>query len=271
MLGVTVTELHALTTLKLSVNFMNVYLVATEISLSTPTATRLNMSLEFFPAHNSNKSGVLVVPGGGYEYISWEKEGLAPAKWLNERGFDAWVLSYTCAADNTVAPIYPAPQDEAMDAVRKIRAQNLLLNKLGIWGWSAGGHLSAIVATMPEAELDFVILAYAVISMEHPTTHLGSRINLLGENAAPELVRNMSAHNRVSGTTPPTFIFHTANDNSVPVENSLLFATAMAQHQRPFELFVLPDGPHGIGMSLDDPKLTWTAELDRWIKAFVEV
>lgn len=226
------------------------------------------MSLLFFPAPNSNKIGVLVVPGGGYQEVCRDKEGSTPAKWLNERGFDAWVLIYTCAGGNNTRPIYPIPQKEALDAVKEIRAKNQP-SKLGIWGWSAGGHLAAITATTPEAELDFVILSYAVISMEHSITHSGSRTNLLGDDPRPELVRNMSAQNRVSKSTPPSFIFHTSNDGAVPIENSLLFATAMARQQRPFELLVLPDGPHGVGMALDDPKLTWTGELDRWLKIFI--
>ncbi|KFY42381.1 hypothetical protein V494_02432 [Pseudogymnoascus sp. VKM F-4513 (FW-928)] len=226
------------------------------------------MSLQFFAAPNPNKTGVLIAPGGGYSYVSYEKEGLTPAKWLNERGFDAWVLSYTCADGDNPSPIYPAPYNEALDAVKKIRAE-ARVTKLGIWGWSAGGHLAAVTATTPGMALDFVVLAYPVITMEYPLTHAGSRQNLLGDEASLELVQDMSAQNRVSEATPPTFLFHTANDGSVPVQNALLFATAMSQHQRLFKLFVLPDGPHGIGMAFDDPALTWTAELDRWLKGFI--
>lgn len=226
------------------------------------------MSLQFFGALNSSNTGVLIAPGGGYSSISFENEGSSPAKWLNERGVDAWVLSYTCANGDTPSPIYPAPQIEALDAVKKIRAEDRV-SKLGIWGFSAGGHLAAITATTPEAQLDFAILSYPVISMEYPITHNGSRTSLLGDDPSPELVHNMSAQYRVTEATPPTFIFHTANDGTVSVQNSLLFSTAMAQHQRPFELFVLPDGPHGIGLALDNPKLTWTAELDRWLQEFI--
>lgn len=226
------------------------------------------MSLQFFAAPNPNKTGVLIAPGGGYSYVSFEHEGSSPAKWLNERGFDAWVLTYTCADGDTPAPIYPTPQKEALDAIKKIRAESRV-SKLGIWGWSAGGHLAAVTATTPEAELDFLVLSYPVISMEYPITHAGTRQNLIGDEASLGLVKDMSAHNRVSGATPPTFIFHTCNDGGVPVENSLLFATALSQHQRLFKLFVLPDGPHGIGLALDNPKLTWTAELDRWLQDFI--
>ena len=226
------------------------------------------MTLEFFPAPRPNKSGVLVVPGGGYGHVSDHKEGLLPALWLNERGYDAWVLTYTVASEKTPSPIYPAPQREAVDAVQKIRAQERV-TKLGIWGWSAGGHLSAITVTNINVDLDFAILAYPVISMAPGTTHDGSRWNLIGDDASPELESEMSAHNKVTNKTPPVFLFHTANDPDVPVANSLLFAAKLAAYKRPFSILVLPDGPHGVGLSLDDPKLTWTGELGRWLDTFV--
>ena len=226
------------------------------------------MSLQFFPAPLPNKSGVLVVPGGGYGHVSDHKEGLLPALWLNEHGFDAWVLTYTVASDESRSPIYPAPQRETVDAVLKIRSQKRVA-KLGIWGWSAGGHLSAITITNPNVELDFAILAYPVISMELGITHTGSRRNLIGDDAPLELETEMSAHYNITDRTPPVFLFHTANDPDVPVANSLLFAAQLAAHKRPFSLLVLPDGPHGIGLSLDNTKLTWTRELERWLSTFV--
>ncbi|KAI1877630.1 hypothetical protein JX265_003638 [Neoarthrinium moseri] len=226
------------------------------------------MKLTFYPAQNPNKSGVLVVPGGGYGYVSLGNEGSPPAEWLNQRGFDAWVLEYTVACDETPAPIYPAPLNEALDAVRQIRAEGRVV-KLGIWGWSAGGHLSAITVTNAEAHLDFAILAYPVISMQPGTTHPGSLHNLLGHDAGDELRGSMCAERRVTKHTPPVFLFHTGNDAAVPVQNSLLFASAMANHDCAFEVLILPDGPHGVGLALDDPKLTWTGELDRWIRTFI--
>ncbi|KAH6659208.1 Alpha/Beta hydrolase protein [Truncatella angustata] len=226
------------------------------------------MKLTYYPAQASpNGTGVLVVPGGGYGYVSLEKEGISPAAWLNERGFDAWTLEYT-TTDTDAPPIYPKPMNEALDAVRQIRREGRVA-KLGIWGWSAGGHLAAITITNAEAQLDFAILAYPVISMEPETTHLGSLHNLLGHDAGAGLRKSMSAENRVSQHTPPVFIFHTGNDAAVPVMNALLFASALASHGCAFQILVLPDGPHGIGLALDDPKLSWTGELDRWLKTFV--
>lgn len=227
------------------------------------------MTLQYFPASCPKRIGVLVIPGGGYGHVSSHREGLLPALWLNERGYDAWVLTYTVASEETPSPIYPAPQREAADAVREIQSQKCVI-RLGIWGWSAGGHLSAITATNPNVELDFVILAYPVISMEPGITHDGSRRNLIGDDASSDLESEMSAHNKVTERTPPVFLFHTANDPSVPVANSLLFAAQLAAYKRPFSILVLPDGPHGVGLSLDDPKLTWTGELERWLDTCVQ-
>ncbi|KAK1993952.1 endo-1,4-beta-xylanase B [Colletotrichum falcatum] len=223
-----------------------------------------NSQLTYFPAANSTGTGVLVCPGGGYAIVAIDKEGYAPAKWLNGLGIDAWVLDYTTAS-NATPPIYPKPQDEALDALSYIRGQNRT-TKLGIWGFSAGGHLAAVTLTDPDTRLDFGILAYPVITLEGNYTHVGSRNNLIGADASPALEHELSAQNRVSATTPPTFLFQTADDDTVPVQNSLLFANAMVAHSRPVQALILPDGPHGLGLALDDPKRNWTPELERFLK-----
>ncbi|PSN71051.1 endo-1,4-beta-xylanase B [Corynespora cassiicola Philippines] len=223
-----------------------------------------NTDLTYFPSSNPNGNGVLVTPGGGYAGIAFDLEGIQPASWLNERGYDAWVLDYVTIS-NMSGPIYPVPQNQALEAVKQIRALNKV-SKLGIWGFSAGGHLSAVTVTNSEADLDFAILSYPVITMDPTYTHAGSRTNLIGNNPSPELQYNMSAENRVTNSTPPVFLFHTANDPAVPVQNTLLFANAMASHGRPFQTLILPDGRHGLGLALSDPVRSWTTELDRWLK-----
>ncbi|OLN96206.1 Endo-1,4-beta-xylanase B [Colletotrichum chlorophyti] len=226
---------------------------------------RLNTAqITYFPAANSTGTGVLVCPGGGYSRVSIVKEGYTPAAFLNSLGIDAWVLDYTTAS-NTTAPIYPKPQTEALDALNYIRKQNRT-TRLGIWGFSAGGHLSAVTLTNPAARLDFGILAYPVITLEGSYTHVGSRNNLIGDNASVETQHQLSAQNLVSVTTPPTFLFHTFNDRSVPVQNTLLFAEAMAAYKRLAQVLILPDGSHGLGLALDDPKRNWTTELARFLQ-----
>ncbi|RYP74470.1 hypothetical protein DL771_002944 [Monosporascus sp. 5C6A] len=235
--------------------------------------------LAFYPAPKPNNTGVLVIPGGGYGFVSLDYEGADAVRWLNSRGFDAWVLDYTttCTAP---APLYPTPLEEAAEAVRQVRARNRVA-RLGVWGFSAGAHLAAMTLTRADdvgALLDFAVLAYPVVSMtpedndgDIVVAHLGSRRNLLGDGASPELQRQMSPHHAVGPRTPPVFIFHTANDPAVPVQNALLFAGAMARHARPFQLLVLPDGSHGISLALGDPKLSWTGELERWLKYSIGV
>ncbi|KAI8963926.1 alpha/beta-hydrolase [Daldinia sp. FL1419] len=238
--------------------------------LAFPVAMALELKLDYYPASNYSRTGVLVLPGGGYEFISMEKEGTAPAQWLNDRKIHAWVLSYTTAGPSSPAPIYPAPQLEALEAVRRIRASGRI-DKLGIWGFSAGGHLAAVTATEPDVALDFAILAYPVISMAAGITHEGSRRNLIGDGceAGCDTENAMSAEKRVNENTPPTFLFHTANDGTVPVQNTLGFSVAMAKYKRAFEILILPNGPHGLGLALGDERLSWTSELERWLKLSV--
>ena len=238
--------------------------VAATADLAASRRDLNNAQLSFHPASNPNGIGILVVPGGGYEYVSLDYEGANTTAYLNERGYDAWVLDYSTAS-TAATPLYPVPLDEAVEAVRLIRAQNRT-SKLGIWGYSAGGHLAAMTVTNPEVDLDFGILAYPVITMDPEFTHPGSRHNLIGDDATLELQQETSAENAVTESTPPIFLFHTADDATVPVQNSLLFINAMVVKGRPFQSLILPDGEHGIALALDDPVRNWTPELERWMK-----
>ena len=218
-----------------------------------------------FLLENPAKIGVLVLPGGGYGALATGHEGRDIGAFLGARGYDAWMLEYTVAGAENSPPIYPAPQNEALEALDWIRAQNRA-SKLGIWGFSAGGHLAAVTATDANAALDFAVLAYPVISMEIGATHGGSRENLLGKTPDAKLASELSAQNRVSPATPPTFLFHTADDGAVPVENALLFAQALAAHQVPFELHIYENGAHGVGLAPDNPILgSWGARLEDWL------
>ncbi|KAI1191536.1 Alpha/Beta hydrolase protein [Nemania serpens] len=214
------------------------------------------MTLEYFPAKTSINSGVLIVPGGRYKYIGYDTDGKPAAKWLNELGFDAWVLKYSCA-DNSATPLLRKPMDEAENALGHIRKN--YRGKLGAWGWSAGGHLAAIKATEPGLKLDFLILSYPVITMEDANTHIPSRLNLLGETPSPQQIIEMSANKRVTKDMPPTFIFHTASDEAVSVENSLLFAKALNREMIPFAIKIQKDGKHGVGMT------DWVDDLKTWL------
>jgi acetyl esterase/lipase len=216
------------------------------------------------------KVGVLVLPGGGYQGLATGHEGQEIVAWLNARGYDAWMLEYTTSS-TAKPPLYPRPQNDALAALRAIRALGRV-QKLGIWGFSAGGHLAATTITNPDtqrhdARLDFGILAYPVISMEPGMTHGGSRSNLIGNNPDAALQKSLSAQNRVSLETPPIFLFHTTDDAAVKAENALVFASSLTAHRIPFELHVYESGPHGVGLAAGDPILkTWPDRLEDWLQ-----
>lgn len=217
------------------------------------------------------KSAVIVVPGGGYCWRAEDHEGVKIAEKLNENGITAFILRYR------VAP-YRDPV-EKFDAFRAIRTVRSLAPKYGygenhiaILGFSAGGHLSATTLTGfdgltradgPSDEIDRIscrpdlgILCYAVIDLAGEFAHKGSAENLIGEHPdkserAMSRAAELSAQNNVSGQTPPCFIWHTAGDLGVPVENSLMFAAALSAHKVPVELHVYPYGDHGLGLAED--------------------
>ena len=214
--------------------------------------------------------GVLVLPGGGYQNLATGHEGQAIGQWLNARGYDAWMLEYRVTS-TTPPPLLNKPLDDVGAALAAIRADKRNA-KLGIWGFSAGGHLAAMAATAPELKLDFGILAYPVIDFIGPATHVGSRTNLLGENPSQDQRVKYSPSKRVGPQTPPLFLFHTAPDKGVPPENSLLMAHFLGVNDVPFELHIYPNGPHGIGladgkMGAPDVPVTkdWGERLAAWL------
>jgi acetyl esterase/lipase len=234
------------------------------------------------PAAVQPRAAVIVCPGGGYERLAVEKEGIAAARWLGERGVVALVLRYR------VGPRYhhPAPLYDVQRAVRLVRARAKELgvapDRIGVWGFSAGGHLASLAATFPadgdakaadpvdrqSARPDFAILSYPVIFMrEGATTHAGSRRHLVGDHPDPALAEQLSTETRVSPRTPPTFLFHTSEDHSVPPDNSLAFYQALRRAGVPAELHVYETGGHGVGLHPDDAILaTWTDRLADWLR-----
>jgi acetyl esterase/lipase len=228
-------------------------------------------------------AGMVVCPGGGYGGLA-PHEGAHYAMWLNELGISAFVLKYRLGSGGYRHPVM---LNDAARAVRYVRSKaaewKLDPKKVGIIGSSAGGHLASTLLTHFDAgdlsaadpvdrqssRPDLGILCYPVITMGEKT-HAGSKRNLLGDNPSPELVRLLSNELQVTKDTPPTFLFHTAEDQAVPVENSLLFAAALAKHGVPFALHVYPKGRHGIGLGSGqwDPasRHPWTTQCALWLK-----
>ena len=208
--------------------------------------------------------GFLVLPGGGYQNLATGHEGQQICQWLNARGYDAWMLEYHVAS-TTPPPLLNKPLDDVGAALKVMRADKRN-QKLGIWGFSAGGHLAAMAATAPEWKLDIAVLAYPVIEVSGPNAHKGSANNLIGQNPSPTLIEAYSPLRRVSLQTPPTFLFSTSEDTAVPPQNSLLMAQALAEHRVPFEIHVYEKGGHGVGLALDNPYLkSWSERLEAWL------
>lgn len=225
-------------------------------------------------------SAVVIFPGGGYSHLA-DHEGEPVARWLNTLGVTAFVVKYRLGPRHR----HPAMLEDARRAVRMVRSgatgAGIDARRVGVLGFSAGGHLASTVSTQfdagsPDANEevervssrpDVSILLYAVISLVSPFAHVGSRNNLLGPDAPASLVEQMSSETRVTAQTPPTFLFHTADDPGVPVENALLYAMALRKHKVPFELHAFEQGRHGVGLATDDPILNaWTRLCATWLK-----
>lgn len=238
--------------------------------------------LWYYPAPKDKACGtaVVVCPGGGYGGLAVDHEGAQVARWFNSFGVTAFVLKYRLGQRYR----HPAPMDDVqrLQYVRSNSAKyDIAPHRIGVMGFSAGGHLASTAATKhldaqadsPDpvrrvsSRPDFAVLCYPVITMSESWGHGGSRNNLLGKDAPPELAELMSSDKQVSDQTPPTFLFHTAEDPGVPVENSLAFYAAMRKHKVPGEMHIYQFGPHGVGLAPGDPALsTWKERLHDWLR-----
>lgn len=225
-------------------------------------------SITFYPAKGNKPSGcVIVCPGGGYAMKASDYEGEDVARMFSENGINAFVLDYRVFPD-----LHPSPVNDAFRAIEMAKdlAPQLgyLADKIAILGFSAGGHLAACAGTMwtsGKSRPDAMILCYPVISMGK-YTDIGTKTNLLGDTINSAAISDMSCENRVDRQTPPAFIWHTANDPVVPVENALLMASALSAKAVPFELHIYPKGPHGMGMAKTDPVVSsWTKHCLDWL------
>jgi len=240
----------------------------------TPTLTA------YRAPRGSSGTAVIVAPGGGYGALATEHEGRQEAYWFNAMGVTAFVLKYR------LGPRYHHPIElgDAQRAIRMVRARamefNVIPDRIGMMGFSAGGHLTATAGTHFDAgkadaadpmdrvssRPDFLILGYPVISFDPAVAHAGSVRNLLGDKPDPKLIEDLSNDLRVTAQTPPTFLFHTTN--AVPVENSVRFYLALRKAKVPAEMHLFESGPHGVGMALNDPALSaWPSLLMNWLRA----
>ncbi len=226
-------------------------------------------AMVYLPAKASGPTGAIVIcPGGGYGHLAMDHEGHQIAAWANDMGLAGIIVSYRHRGRGYG---HPTPLLDAQRAIRMTRQNAPLWNidpdKVGVLGFSAGGHLVTTVLTHFDAgnpsakdtidkqscRPDFGIVCYAVIALGEEFTHAGSMKNLLGENPVPELVKSLSNEKQVTAETPPCFVWSTAEDKAVPVENSLRFVSALATAGVPVELHVFPEGRHGVGLGADIP------------------
>ncbi|MFD0835170.1 alpha/beta hydrolase [Mariniflexile aquimaris] len=262
-----------------------------EVILSTD-ATRISLvqtpTLEvFLPTKKSNTGrAIIICPGGGYHNVVYDWEGTDIAKWFNSKGIAAFVLKYRLPNTKSVKVSFEAPLQDAQRALRIVRSQSekwqINPNKIGVMGFSAGGHVASTLGTQfnnpnkfkettidsISARPDFMILVYPVVTMKLDYTHKGSRLSLLGEHPSEALINQYSNELQVTQNTPPTFIVHSGDDTAVPVENSLNFYKALKDKGVKTEIHIYPEGGHGYSLALGKGYLqTWTDRLYDWLQS----
>lgn len=244
-------------------------------------------TIEVYLPAKSNATGqaMLIFPGGGYGILAYDWEGTDIAKFLNGKGIAGIVVKYRLPSDKSQVNKRFVPLIDAQRALRMVRSMggdfNIEPNKIGILGFSAGGHLASTLGThfdekvyepldeidTKSARPDFMALGYPVISFG-PDTHSGSKKNLVGENPDADLAEYFSNEKQVTSNTPPTFLFHAADDEGVNVKNSILFFEALKEAKVPTTMHIYPKGGHGFSLARSDHHLRgWTERMFEWMEA----
>jgi acetyl esterase/lipase len=229
--------------------------------------------------NNSNGAAVIICPGGGYAVVVYQAEGVKTAKEFARQGVTAFVLKYRLPSDKTMLDKTIGPLQDAQQAIKTVRENagkwGIDVNKIGIMGFSAGGHLASTAAThfdiaYIENELntslrpDYQILVYPVISMQDSLTHLDSRKNLLGDNPSKEIIDLFSNEMQVSANSMPAYITHAGDDKVVDVDNSIDYYEQLHHHNIPGEMHIYPKGNHGF--VLFQPTEEWMIPVFKWMR-----
>lgn len=240
-------------------------------------------AVTLYQPNRSQATGTLVVicPGGGYQNLAMDHEGHQVARWFTAHGIAAAIVKYR------LGPRYrhPAPLQDVLRAIRVVRSRAAELNvkpdRIGVMGFSAGGHLASSAATLFDladakakdgldavsSRPDFAILGYPVIVFGADVTHKGSQRNLIGDAPPADLVTRLSTDRQVTAQTPPTFLFHTSEDTGVPPQNSVAFYLALKNAGVPAELHIYEKGRHGVGLAPEDRELsTWPDRMLGWMR-----
>jgi len=249
---------------------------------STTQVTIPTLSIFIPKDAKPNQTAVIICPGGGYMHLAFDKEGTKVAEWFNSLGIAAFVLKYRLPNDLIMKNKNVGPLQDAQEAVRYVRQNaaklNIDPNKIGILGFSAGGHLASTLSTHYDdkvyestykvsARPDFSILMYPVISMENQITHKGSQTNLLGSNPSQDLIDSYSNEKKVTSKTPPAFLIHATDDTVVIPENSINYYLALKKNGIKAELHLYEKGGHGFGLGVNDTSKFWTRDCVEWLKA----
>ena len=237
-------------------------------------------TLSIFIPEKPNGTSIIICPGGGYQYLAINKEGYKTAEWLNTLGITVFVLKYRLPNEKIMQNKSIGPLQDAQEAVRFIRrnADKYKLNaeKIGVLGYSAGGHLAASLSTKYNeiiyqnnenisAKPNFSLLIYPVISMTNEITHKGSQNKLIGPNANDELINQFSTEKLITSETPPTFIVHANDDKTVSIENSLNYYLGLKKHNVISELHCYQTGGHGFGLGKKGTSNSWTQACEKWL------
>jgi acetyl esterase/lipase len=235
------------------------------------------------PKESATGTAVLICPGGGYSVLAFNHEGHAIAKWLNDNGIAGIILKYRLPSDLIMKDKSAGPLQDAQEAIRIIRRNaakwNIDPDRIGVIGFSAGGHLASTLSThyaekvyVPKdtvsAMPNFSLLIYPVITMDSSFTHAGSRRNLIGTKPAAEDIKRFSNELQVNENTPPAFMVHSADDKTVPVKNSIVYYEQLVKYGIPSELHIFQKGGHGYGLAGGrDTQSSWPDLCIKWLKA----
>ena len=245
------------------------------------TSKVTNPELSVFIPEEQNGTAIIIFPGGGYGHLAIDKEGYKVAHWLNSLGIVAFVLKYRLPSDEIMENKNIGPLQDAQESIRLIRRKakkwDIDPNKIGVIGFSAGGHLAASLATKfdystyptsdttTSARPDFSALIYPVISLKEDITHMGSRDNLLGKSPSIAEIKEFSNEMNVNSTTPPVFLVHATDDKAVPVENSIRYFLAAKSSKVPAEMHIYERGGHGFGLGNIATNTFWPKAFKAWL------
>jgi acetyl esterase/lipase len=262
-----------------TINYLEKEIIKVKQIQSTSQVTAPNLSMYLPKKELANGSAVIIFPGGSYSHLAMCKEGEKVAEWLNSLGITAFILKYRLPSDLIMKDKTIGPLQDAQEAIRIIRQNvkewNIDPNKIGVLGFSAGGHLASTLSTHYQdkvydsttisARPDFSILIYPVISMEDGITHSSSKISLLGENASKELIDKYSNEKQITSETPKTFLVHASDDKAVPVENSINYYMNLKKYNIPVEMHIYEKGGHGFGLGTKGTHTDWPKTCEKWL------